>query len=125
MVERFAVDNSIVMAWCFSDEESSYADSVLKILKTAIAFVPSIWPLEAGNSLLAAERKKRLSQSQISNFFSILDILPISVEQETPGRMRNEIFSLARKHLLSTYDASYLDLAIRLNIPLAIQDIAL
>ncbi len=36
--------------------------------------------------------------------------------------MFTEIFALAHEYRLSTYDASYLDLAMRLDLPLATQD---
>jgi predicted nucleic acid-binding protein len=121
----FVVDTSIVMSWCFEDEENSYAEAVLESLESAQAFVPAIWPLEVGNVLLVAERKKRLSQAAVVRFLSLLDGLPITVEQETRDRMLKEIVSLAREHGLSTYDASYLDLAMRLDLPLATQDTSL
>jgi predicted nucleic acid-binding protein len=125
MSPRFVVDNSIVMSWCFEDEENSYAEAVLESLEAGEAIVPAIWPLEAGNVLLVAERKKRLSQASVVRFLTLLGGLPISVEQETPERMLREIVSLAREHGLSTYDASYLDLAMRLDLPLATQDASL
>jgi len=125
MSPRFVVDNSIVMSWCFEDEGNSYAEAVLESLEAGEAIVPAIWPLEAGNVLLVAERKKRLSQASVVRFLMLLGGLPISVEQETPERMLREIVSLAREHGLSTYDASYLDLAMRLDLPLATQDASL
>jgi len=39
--------------------------------------------------------------------------------------MLKEIVSLAREHGLTIYDASYLDLAMRLDLPLATQDTSL
>ncbi len=39
--QRFVVDNSVIMAWCFEDEGSEYADAVLaslEDLKWAIAW---------------------------------------------------------------------------------------
>jgi len=48
--------------------------------------------------------------------------MQIRVEQEPADRMLNEIFALAREHQLSTYDASYLDLAMRRGLPLATLD---
>jgi len=78
-----------------------------------------------GNVLLVAERKNRLSQASIVRFLGFLGGLPITVEQETPERMLREIVSLAREHRLSTYDASYLDLAMRLDLPLATLDASL
>lgn len=125
MATQFVVDNSVVMSWCFEDEGNGYADAVLESLEFAEACVPTIWPLEVGNVLLVAERKKRLTQAEVVRFLALLDGLPITVEQESPERMLKEIVSLAREHGLSTYDASYLDLAMRLDLPLATQDTSL
>ena len=87
------------------------------------AIVPSIWPLEIGNVLLIAERKKRLSRADSTRFITLLlSELPITMDQETPERMIKEIFALAREHKLSTYDASYLDLAMKKGIPIATLD---
>jgi predicted nucleic acid-binding protein len=125
MRARFVVDNSIVMAWCFEDEGNGYAETVLESLASAEAFVPAIWPLEVCNVLLVAERKRRLSQASVVRFLELVGGLPITAEQETPERMLKEIVSLAREQELSTYDASYLDLAMRLDLPLATQDTSL
>jgi len=122
MDKRFVVDNSVVMAWCFEDEISSYAESVLDSLENTTAIVPSIWPLEVGNILLVAERKKRLNTTASNKFLELLSELPIIVDQEPPERMIREIFLLARKYKLSTYDASYLDLAIKRELPIATLD---
>lgn len=122
MSVRFVVDTSVVMSWCFEDEGNGYAETVLESLESSEAFAPVIWPLEVGNVLLMAERKKRLGQAASVRFLSLLDALPITVEQEPSERMFKEILSLARAHGLSTYDASYLDLAMRLDLPLATLD---
>jgi predicted nucleic acid-binding protein len=120
--QDFVVDNSVVMAWCFEDETSSYSDAVLDCLAEATAFVPAIWPLEVGNVLLVAERNHRLSEADSARFIALLSELPIEVEQESPDRMIKEIWALARKHHLSTYDASYLDLAMRKGLSIATRD---
>lgn len=125
MSNQFVIDNSVVMAWCFADEESIYADFVLDSLKDNDAIVPAIWPLEVGNVLVVGERRHRLSEADSARFLSLVHNLPISVDQETPDRMMREIVALARHHQLSTYDASYLDLAMRRDIPLATRDAAL
>lgn len=122
MSVRFVVDASVVMSWCFEDEGNGYAETVLESLESAAALAPAIWPLEVGNVLLVAERKKRLDQAASVRFLSLLGSLPITVEQEPPERMCKEILSLARAHALSTYDACYLDLAMRLALPLATLD---
>jgi predicted nucleic acid-binding protein len=111
------------MAWCFEDESSSSTDHILNRLGMSCACVPVIWPLEVGNVLITAERKKRLTEAQSIRFLEILGSLPIKIDsEEFMKRAFKEIISLARRWNLSTYDSSYLELAIRLGIPLATQD---
>lgn len=121
-MQEFVIDNSVVMSWCFQDETNKYADDVLGFLEEGIAYVPAIWPLEVSNVLLVAERRKRLSQADSSRFISLLNELPIIVDQESPERMLSEILALAREYKLSSYDASYLDLAMRKGLPVATTD---
>lgn len=118
----FVVDNSIVMTWCFEDEANKYADAVLESMENKTAIVPAVWPLEVGNMLLVAERRKRLTVGDSSRFLALLSDLPIIVEQEPPERMLKEIFALSRSTKLSSYDASYLDLAVRKGLPVASLD---
>jgi len=122
MSADFVLDTSVAMAWCFKDETSQYADTILDRFEDAVGFVPSIWPLEVCNVLLVAERKKRISEAGSKRFIALLAELPIVVEQETPQRTINEILALGREHRLSSYDASYLDLAMRKGLPLATLD---
>lgn len=122
MSEDFIIDTSVVMSWCFMDEINQYADVILNLLEEATAFAPSIWPLEVGNVLLVAERRKRLSEADSVRFITLLSELPIVVEQEPPERMIHEILALAREHKLSSYDASYLDLAMRKGLSIATID---
>lgn len=121
MIEQFVVDNSVVMSWCFKDETNYYADTVLDRFTELVAVVPSIWPLEIVNVLLVAERQKRLSESDSIRFLTLLSQLPIFVEYERPEMMK-ELLALARSNNLSSYDASYLDLAMRKGVPIATLD---
>ncbi len=122
---KFVLDTSVVMAWCFIDERNAYTEAVRDSLQAAEAVVPSIWPLEIGNVLLVAERRNRLARADSARFIALVSALPIQVEQEPPLRMFQEIMALARDHSLSTYDAAYLDLAMRHGLALASQDKAL
>ena len=122
MATQFVVDNSVVMSWCFKDETNSYADAVLDRLTKVSAIVPLIWPLEVVNVLLSAERQKRLSKSASMRFLTLLSQLPIFVEYERPDKMMKELLTLARTSNLSSYDASYLDLAMRKGVPIATLD---
>ena len=121
----FVMDNSVVMAWCFENESSPHADKVLALLEKDQALVPGIWPLEVVNVLLVAERKRRLSKADATRFLDLLHSLPIHVEVETDVRVMDKILALGRESGLSSYDASYLDLAIRRGLPLATLDMKL
>ena len=122
MVRRFVIDNSVVMAWCFSETSSGYARGILELLADHRAVAPGVWPLEAANALLVAERRRRIPSAQVLLFLQLLSALPISVEHETTARVFGEIFSLAHATGLSSYDASYLELAMRESVPLATLD---
>jgi len=122
MGKNFVVDNSVVMSWCFKDEDNPYADLVLGRFEEATAYVPSVWPLEVVNVLLAAERKKLISETDSIRFLRLLSQLPILVQHESPERAMKDILNLARAHDLSSYDASYLDLAMKKGLPLATLD---
>ena len=122
MATQFVVDNSVVMSWCFKDETNNYADAVLNRLTKVSAIVPLIWPLEVVNVLLSAERQKRLSKSASMRFLTLLSQLPIFMEYERPDKMMKDLLTLARTSNLSSYDASYLDLAMRKGVPIATLD---
>jgi predicted nucleic acid-binding protein len=122
MNPSFVIDNSVVMSWCFNDETNPYADNVLDSLSQTTALVPSIWPLEVVNVLLVSERKKRLDKADCLHFIDLLSQLPIIVEPGRSGRMMTDLLTLARKTSLSSYDAAYLDLALRKGFPLATLD---
>ena len=125
MPSDFVMDNSVVMAWCFDDEASSYTDAIQDLLAQNFAFVPSIWPLEVTNVLLVAERKKRISKAASGHFIAMLSQLPIVVDSNEPKRVFHDVLSLARQYKLTSYDASYIELAIRKGLPIASLDKAI
>ncbi|MBX3180708.1 MAG: type II toxin-antitoxin system VapC family toxin [Candidatus Hydrogenedentes bacterium] len=119
---EIVTDSSVILAWYFDDEVDDYAISVLNALVEQTPVVPSVCPLELGNSLLVAARRGRITLDESVGILKDLSEMQIRVEQEPPARMLNEVFVLARDHQLSTYDASYLDLAMRRDLPLATLD---
>ncbi len=108
------------MAWFFKDEADAYSNSILERLTKATAWVPPIWKLEVANAFLMAENKKRISSAEIAQAMAEIKLLPIEVEREEPDSAT--LINLARKYKLSVYDATYLDIAIRLGFPLASKD---
>ncbi len=121
----FVLDASVTMAWCFADEATAATWAILERLESEGAAVPALWPLEVGNILAHAERRQRTTPTRIEQFLEQLRALPIRVDDETAGRAWREILLLARAEGLTTYDAAYLELALRNGLPLATKDNAL
>lgn len=121
----FVLDASVTVAWCFSDETTPMSLQLLESLKTDRAIVPELWKLEVGNALISAEKRKRISYADIINSLSLLESLTIHTDRETHERGFREIIAIAHAEKLTTYDAAYLELAMRLGIPLATKNAAL
>ncbi len=119
------IDASIALAWCFEDEASPETDAVADTVRQRGAIVPGLFQLEIGNILLQAERKGRLTASDVAIRLALLGELPIATDPETAGRAWRDVMALARNHALTTYDAAYLELALRKGAGLATRDRAL
>lgn len=110
------------MAWCFEDEATEFTDSLLEGLAQGSAKVPSIWPLEIANVLAISERRGRTNQAKITQFLRLLSSLPITVDAKTGEKAFTDVLTLARTHKLTSYDAAYLELALREGLALATLD---
>jgi predicted nucleic acid-binding protein len=124
-MDTIALDASIAMTWCYPDEQSDYAYRVLDALAHGPAVVPAHWRLEVANAILFGERKGRLSASDVLRFFSLLESLSFITDTQTASHSLSGTISLARTCGLTSYDAAYLELAIRENLVLATLDAAL
>lgn len=116
------IDASATLAWAFEEENRPSAERLLARLTNEAALAPAIWPLEVTNGLLAAERRNRITQSEVGRFLGLLTALQVNIDRETAARAAGDILNLARLHRLSTYDAAYLELAMRTGSALATFD---
>jgi predicted nucleic acid-binding protein len=121
----FVLDNSVALAWCFEDEQTAAIMALLDRVTETGAVAPQLWPIEAVNGLLTAERRGRIDHDTRHRLAGFLRELPISIDDETASRMWSVTAPLAELHQLTAYDAAYLELAQRLGLPLATSDAAL
>ena len=122
-MSRFVLDASITAAWCFADETTAYTEAVLEMLAAGgEALAPAIWPFEVANVLVMAERRKRITLAKTTNFLQLLTGFAVSFDSAGAAQTFANVLSLAREQGLSTYDAAYLELAIRKGLPLATLD---
>ena len=119
----FVVDASVALAWCFEDEASSVSDGLLEGLRQGGQIVvPAHWPTEILNGLLVAARRKRIKPDQPALFWAELARLPIETEPPLTASQAKAVLALSQKHNLTVYDAAYLELAHRRQLPLGTLD---
>jgi predicted nucleic acid-binding protein len=87
--------------------------------------VPSLWLVEVTNVLAMAERHGRLDAARVDGFLEGLLALPVDLDHGEPGVLGPALVRIARAQRLTAYDAAYLELAMRLGLPLATQDASL
>jgi predicted nucleic acid-binding protein len=115
----FVLDASIVACWAFADEDHPIADLALERMRTDEAHVPALWWFEIRNILIVNERRKRVTESDTAAFLRNLGRLRVMVDRSPEEA---DVLTLARRHRLSVYDASYLELAHRDGVSLATLD---
>jgi len=121
-VSDLVLDASLALQWFLEDEVGrQYGLDVLASLSSKRAVVPILWFYEVGNGLLMACRRKRITFDQVDGFLTRLKALPIEAAPQLPAELL-ALPALAEKHSLTNYDAAYLALAMRLNLPLATTD---
>ena len=118
----FILDASVALAWIFAAEATPYSEAVLRRLRRSGATAPVVWPLEVANALLMGERRGRITSIETSRAVRILRRLPITVDDGALAQAWSTVLTLARDHGLTSYDASYLEVAVRLDLPLATLD---
>jgi predicted nucleic acid-binding protein len=120
---EFVPDASVALAWRFADEATPYTELLLdRLAQGDEAAVPTNWPLEVLNGLIQGKRRGRVSEAEIRRFIADLSSFHIVVDADNSFPRLTFVRELAERNRLTSYDAAYLELAIRLNIPLASLD---
>ena len=119
----FVLDNSVVSGWYLQNQATPYSQAIAERLRDDRAKVPALWELELTNVLRTACVRQRLHAQAAQQVLIHLGTLPIEIDRHPVAR--SELLALALRFGLTSYDASYLELALRLQWPLATQDTAL
>ena len=116
------LDSSTTLAWIFGDETTEAVRQVFEDIADNGAIVPSLWRLEVANSLTMAVRRGRIEAALRDAALIDLALLDITTDQHTDTQAWRETLALAERFGLTLYDAAYLELAQRRNLPLATLD---
>lgn len=119
----FVVDASVSAAWFLPDEAEPDTEAALQATATHDVWVPALWLLEIGNLLLSAQRRKRITADKRRELVAAASALRLKVDREPVSLIALD--EIAARHSLTTYDAAYLELALRRHLPLATRDKAL
>ncbi|NNN18763.1 MAG: type II toxin-antitoxin system VapC family toxin [Acidimicrobiaceae bacterium] len=124
----FVLDNSVVMRWFFGDgsqKDLEYSLAVLEQVPLSRVMVPAVWSLEVTNVIVRAETKGLVSEARSAEFVRLLADMDIKEETIESSLVFGNVLSIARRYSISTYDASYLELAMRNGVELATLDVDL
>lgn len=116
------LDASVVAPWVLLDESHPVSDASYDRMRQEGALVPQLWHYELCNLLISNERRQRLTEERSQLFLKQLEVFNIQVDHD--ARVSN-VMSLSRRYNLTFYDATYLEIAVRLKLPLATLDHAL
>lgn len=118
------IDCSLAMHWFFEDEQDPEADLIYAALKTGRVrvLVPHIFFPEISNISLIGERRGRCSTTKPEEFVQNLMATAIHVDKEDISTNILKIHGLAKTYALTSYDACYLELALRLHASLSTRD---
>lgn len=113
---------SAIVAWLFEDELDDEARAMAAEVLTKGAIVPALFRWELQNALLIAVRRGRISQAVMDARLEDIDALKVVVDLPVLAAPLRTGLELARRFELTSYDASYLELAARLGRLLMTRD---
>ena len=116
------LDSSAALAWVLPGEATPATEALLETVGSLGAVAPALWLLETANVLWLSERRRRITLAERSQALAILSELPIQIDEMTAVLAFGATSALAATKDLTVYDACYLELALRLGLPLASLD---
>ncbi|MFM8608479.1 MAG: type II toxin-antitoxin system VapC family toxin [Hyphomicrobiales bacterium] len=121
------VDASVAARWLSKDgspADIAYSNGILErlTLPNERAHVPCHWSLEITNVATRGERMGYIERSMVEYFLQLIEDIDFQIDVEASTRALTDLTDLAREFRLTPYDAAYLELAMRLECPLATLD---
>lgn len=116
-MSKFILDCSVYISWCLQEGGIEKSSKILEAITKNEISVPSLWIYEVTNTLNVAVKRKRITIAEAHQLIKDIQLLPIELDKPTNDNMLN-MFNIANEHNLSAYDASYIELALRTNLPI-------
>jgi predicted nucleic acid-binding protein len=119
---KLVLDSSATLAQAFAEERTAAILDLFQMVANHGAVVPELWRIEVANTLNVGIRRGRISKVNRQGILDDLENLPIFLDGETRKHTWGRTLELADRNRLTVYDATYLELALRLALPLATLD---
>lgn len=116
------VDSSVALNWVMPDEDRALSETLMDGVASTGAVVPPLFRIEVGNSLLVGVRRNRISADYIHDALVLIRELPLRIDDSGADHVWSSTIEIAAAFGLTLYDAIYLELAVRLELPLATLD---
>lgn len=119
------LDASVTLSWLFeraTEAERSRSIAILEQLDDSPGAVPVLWMAEVLNAIVVGERRRIISVTQSADFLERLSALNIETDPISTTARRDAVLGVARELSISAYDATYVELAMRLGRPFATFD---
>jgi predicted nucleic acid-binding protein len=118
----FVLDASVSLAWHFEDQNSAAARHLANRASDEGVVVPAYWEFETANGLLRGERMGRTDAASIAQFIDHLNSLSVQIDTLEVNAAFEVALPFARETGLRLFDAGYLIVAVRNQLPLATFD---
>jgi predicted nucleic acid-binding protein len=126
-LKPIVIDASAAAAWLVPDEQHDLADLHYMRARSqpGVYQAPALWLWELGNVLTMAYRRNRLPRAHFERGLELASQAQVAIDPPPNLHRRSQVLRLAEAHQLTFYDASYLELVVRLNGTLVSRDTAL
>jgi predicted nucleic acid-binding protein len=122
-LKAFVLDASTALGWMLDRPVPAGASQARNlIIAGARPVVPALWRYEVANAIVIAERRGRLTASQVGTLAADLEEFSHAVEVDPLMVRASVLIETAQRTRLTVYDAGYLELASRRKLPLATLD---
>ena len=118
----FVVDASIAVGWVLPSQANPLTVTVEAALARDIGWVPSHFGIELARTLRRHERRGLIAPAIVDRALARLRDLPLKQDPRLTLDLAPGVLTLARSLTLRVADAAYLELAMRLGLPLATRD---
>lgn len=119
---KCVIDASFVASLFLPDEAGTQTALIASKFKPGDAAAPGLLQLEVTNILLMARRRGRVSGVDFQRVSDAFEKFPVAYQPALTAEQRASVVRLAEKHALTAYDAAYLELSIRLGLPMGSLD---